>query len=201
MTPLVYVPAISPELEFCSRKWAIVYDVLERGNHRSIVEITEAVYERAMSHADLLFRRLEESVTDGASGSLRPNWVNTSRGSNWASWARLFLPRGRTRIGSIGLWLGYDATAVRLFGWVWPRWGGLDGRRELVRFCRLKGVDACLPHENPKKYPGMSHEDGVLWLDRQLNTRMPLESLATFLAARTRSFCRAAKPILVRLAS
>lgn len=200
MPPLVYVPAISPELAFCSRKWAIINDVLERENQRPIVEITEAVYERAWTHADVLFRRLEDAVTDGASGRLRPNWVNTNRGSNWASWARLFLPRGRTRIGSIGLWLGYDATALRLFGWVWPRWGGLDGRRELVRVCRLKGVDACLPYEDPKKYPGMTQDDGVLWLDRQLSTRMPLESLAGIVKARSKAFCRVAKPVLARLA-
>lgn len=200
MAKRLVVPALSPELIFMSRNWAIAEEILDRRSTDALTELTNAVFVRAGEHADTVFEKLEDAVSEEADGVLRIAWVNTNRAENWASWGRLYMPRGRTRVGSAGLWLGFDALALRLIGWLWPRWGGLDGRRELVRRCqgRFKGV--CLPYEHPEKYPGFTEDDGVLWLDRRLNERMSADDLAKDVAAEARRFFKAAKPVLRELA-
>jgi hypothetical protein len=196
----LFVPAISPELSFISRNWSIVEEISVGKNDEPIREIADAVIDRGCADADVLLRRLEEAISDGLAGVLRIDWVNARRSRSWASRARLFMPKGRTRIGTAGIWLGYDATALCLFGWIWPRYGGLDGRRELVRICRPRIPITCLPYEHPKKYPGLTEDDGVLWLDERLTARTRLDELTASVSTQARVFFRVSRPTLKMLA-
>ena len=196
----VFIPAISPELGFLSRNWAVAEEILDKKGNGAVKELTNAVFVRAGEHADAVFGKLEESMSARLSGVLRIDWANTNRAENWASWGRLYLPRGRTRVGSAGIWLGFDAMALRLIGWVWPRWGGLDGRRELVRICQRKVSGVCLPYEHPKKYPGLTEDEGIIWLDEQISERVAADDLARNVGLRARKFFKTARPVLQELA-
>jgi hypothetical protein len=176
-----------------------VEEVLDHEDHSALYTLTYDAFHRACNHADFIFRRLEESISARMAGTLRLEWVNTNRAENWASRARLFMPRARSNIGGAGLWLGYDATALRLFGWLWPRYGGLDGRREVVRVCKQKVSDVCLPYEHPEEYPGLTEDDGVLWLDERLTTKTSADELAERTSKQAKLFFRAAKPVLALL--
>lgn len=196
----IWMPALSPELAFLSRHWSTAEEIGAQKGNGKVKQLTEAVYERACVHADMVFKALEEAVSAKAGDILRIAWVNTNRGTNWASWARLYMPRSRTRIASAGFWLGYDSMALRLIGWLWPQWGGLDGRRELVRICRSKVSATCLACEHPQKYPGLTEDDGIVWYDRKLSERLTTDDLASDLAQQARVFFKAAKPVLRELA-
>lgn len=90
---------------------------------------------------------------------------------------------------------------MRLFGWVWPKRGGLDGRRELARVCQKK-VFARMPSDYANHYPGMAEDDlgTVLWMDKHLTTRGDLESLAKYVGSQAKAFFKVAKPVLHKLA-
>jgi hypothetical protein len=201
MKKTVVIPAITREIEFISRN-AAVADQIWESQSGPLFELTYAVWERACASTDVLLRKLEEEVAAKVRGILRINWANTNRGNNWESWARVFMPKGpERRMATAGLHLGENLMALRLVGWMWPRWGGLDGRRELVRVCRKKIRRVCLASEYPARYPGWSEDDAVVWYDHQISIKSSLAEVAKDLGREARTFFKTARPVLVELAN
>jgi hypothetical protein len=200
MPPRISIPAVTREMEFIAHNAVTADEILEKESETTLAILTDTVYARADSEVDYLLRELELAVSSAIGGVVRLNWVNTSRGLNWASWGKLYSPRGPLRrIGSAGLWLDHNLQPLRLIGWIWPRWGGLDGRREVVRLCRKKMKSVCLPHEHPKQYKGWKEDDGVVWFDEQLGLRTSLDGLGQRLAKDARRFFKLARPVLQSL--
>lgn len=201
MRKLMNVAAISREMHFIARNHPIVEDVFDNTREGPVFELTSAVWKKARVDADFLLRKFETEITEAAAGILRVEWVNTNRGEYWEPWARVFMARGpKRRIASLGLVLGHTKMALRLTGWIWPRWGGLDGRQELARVCHKKISDVCLPYEVSGRYPGWTEEDGIVWFDEQLSLRTSLNEISYAIQKRTRAFLKAARPVLKELA-
>jgi hypothetical protein len=194
------VPAVSRELHFIAQNAAIVMDVIDNLADGPLFELTDAVNKKAAVDADRILRQLEREITESASAVLRVEWANTNRGDYWEPWARVFMPRGpKRRIASLGLVLGHSKMALRLVGWIWPRWGGLDGRQELTRVCAKKVGAVYLPYES-RRYPGWTEDDGIIWFDEQLSLNTSLDNLRHNLHRRSRVFLKAARPVLEELA-
>jgi hypothetical protein len=188
-------PAISREIEFAAREARTISDVLE-GPEGPLRELTDVVNQKAAVDSDRLLRNLELAITDSARGIVRVEWANTNRGDYWEPWARVFAPRGpKRRIAYLGLMLGHSKLALRLVGFLWPRWGGLDGRHELVRICRKRFPHVCLPYES-SRYPGLGEEYGIVWFDAQLSVKTPLQEIRDALGKQARAFLRTASPVL-----
>jgi hypothetical protein len=197
----LFIPAITKEVEFCAHNVTAMEAVLHNDRASPLRHLTHAVADRGNADAQKLLRALEAGISGTLVGIMRLNWVNTNRGENWASWGKLYMPRGpMRRVGSAGILLGEAPTPLRLLGWIWPRWGGLDGRRELVHLCQKKVKAVCLPHENAGRYPYWKDDDGVIWLDYQLTLRSSLADVVKGVSLEARRFFRVAKPILKKLA-
>jgi hypothetical protein len=69
-----------------------------------------------------------------------------------------------------------------------------------VRICRTKIAITCLPYENPKRYPTLTQDDGILWLDERLTERTQLEEIAETVSKQARAFFKVARPVLLDLA-
>jgi hypothetical protein len=196
----LFVPAISREVEFTAHNVDTMVAVWESQPKSTLGELIEAVSKRANTDADKLLRALEVGISHALSGIVRIRWVNTNRGENWESQGKLYMPRGpMRRIGLAGLTLGEAPTPLRLFGWIWPRRGGSDGRRELVHRCQKKVRAVCLPHQNPARYPDWTEDDGVIWLDEQLSLRTPMRTIIKDVSHQAKVFFRATKPMLKEL--
>lgn len=197
----ISIPAISREVHFIARNNPIVEDIFDNARDGPVFELTNAVWKKARIDADFLLRKLEAGITEAAAGILRVEWANTNRGEYWEPWARVFMPRGpKRRMASLGLVLGHTKMALRLIGWIWPRWGGLDGRQELARVCSKKIGDVCLPYEVPGRYPEWTEDDGIVWLDEQLSLRTSLQEISHTVSKRARAFLKVARPVLEELA-
>jgi hypothetical protein len=189
-------------MEFVAHNEITVSEILEKDSDSALWILTDAVHTRATMDVDYVLRELETAISSAIAGAARLNWVNTNRGMNWASWGRLYSPRGPLkRLGSAGLWLHDTLIPLRLVGWVWPKLGGLDGRRELVRVCQKKMKEVCLPHEHPKRYPGWKEDDGVVWFDEQLTLRSTLDGLSDRISKQAKRFFKLARPALQDLAA
>jgi hypothetical protein len=198
---MIKIPAITKEVDFVGRYATAIEEVLDSGKG-SLLDLTEKVVQRAESDVESTLRKLEEQVSHAAKSILRIEWINTSRGSNWHSKARLFVPMGpKKRIGSVGLYLDNEPMPIRLLGWVWPSKGGLDGRRELVRACRKKlRSDVLLASEHVDRFPGWADDDGIIWYEEGVSLRTSLEDLAADLKEHARKFFKCSAAVLTRLA-
>jgi hypothetical protein len=197
----VVIPAISREIEFCAHNARTMEAVLDSDEGSPLAELTARVAQRANKDTDRLLRDLEAAVANALAKTIRLRWVNTNRAENWWSWGKVYMPRGPMRsIAHTGIILSDEPMPLRLIGWLWPRWGGIDGRREFVHRCSKKIKRVCLPHEDAKRYPGWTEEDGIIWLDEQLTLRTAYDDLLATVATQARRFFRSAKPILKALA-
>jgi hypothetical protein len=196
MARKVSVPAISREIEFIALNWPAVEEVLDRDGEQ-LSELTNAVWERAQADVYKLFRALEVEMSEVVRGLVRIDWINTDRGANWESWGSVFMPMGpKKRIAYVGFWLGEVPLALRLVGWIRPRYGGVDGRRRLVQQCERKVKGVCLPYDYPKRYPSLTEQHPVVWFDQQLSLTTALNTLAMDLRRASKIFFKAARPLL-----
>jgi hypothetical protein len=202
MNKRISVPAVSHEMEFVARNWAVIEDLAENVKKGAVVDLTEMVWEKARVDVDRLLRALERAVTDAGDGTLRVLWANTNRGESWQPWARVYLSRGpKRKIADLGFTLCENKMALRLIGWIWPRWGGLDGRHRLARYCNNKVGDVFFPSERARRFPGWSDNDGVIWLDEQLTIRTTLDQITESVQRRARRFLKAARWPLIELSN
>src|SRR5688572_27365547 len=133
MRTKVFMPAITREMEFCANNAPTMEEILEKESSSPLGKLTDRVADRANRNADELLRAVEAAVSEALPGVMRLIWANTNRAENWWSWGKVYMPHGpKRRIGSAGIMLAELPTPLRLIGWMWPRWGGMDGRRELV---------------------------------------------------------------------
>jgi hypothetical protein len=196
----ILIPAITREMEFCAHNARTMEAIFENEERSALGQLIGRVGLRANEDTDKLLRAVEAGVSDALTGIIRLNWVNTNRGENWWSWGKLYMPRGpMRRIGSAGILLAETPTPLRLIGWIWPRWGGMDGRRELVHTCRKKLKTVCLPQENLARYPDWTEDDGIVWLDDQLTLRSSFDEVVLTVARQAKTFFRMAKSILKKL--
>jgi hypothetical protein len=197
----VFIPGITREIEFCAHNARTMEAILHGDDERSaLYRLTDSVASRANQDTDKLLRVMEAAVSDALAGIIRLKWVNTNRAENWESKGKLYMPRGPMRsMGSAGILLAETPTPLRLIGWIWPRRGGLDGRRELVHRCRKKLKAVCLAYENPTRYPEWTEDDGIVWLDEQLTLRSSFDDLVLNVSRQAKAFFRTAKPILKKL--
>jgi hypothetical protein len=198
----ILIPAITREIEFCAYNVRTMEAILENENRSALGTLTESVALRANQDTDKLLRAVEGRVSEALAGIIRLRWVNTNRAENWWSWGKLYMPRGpmRRSMGQTGIMLAESPTPLRLIGWIWPRLGGMDGRRELVHVCRRKLKAVCLAHENPRRYPDWTEDDGIVWLDEQLTLRSSFDDVVLTVSREAKTFFRIAKPILRKLA-
>lgn len=197
--PRVDLPALSPEMEFIAANEAIAERVREKGKG-AVRELTEAVWDRADEDASRLLSHLRDVISDSASSIFRIEWIN--RSMEWQSTGRLFKRMGpKRRIALIGVYIDNEPMPVRVVAWIWPKWGGLDGRRELVRACQERFPSVCLASEHPDRYPAWAEDDGIVWFEERLSAKTSLEDLMQRLRTRAKAFLKSAKPVLEDLAS
>ena len=202
MTKLASLPMITPEVAFIANHSDYVEHILESERESKIGLLTQAVWSTATRDMEDILGRVEDGVKESLKGVVRITWVNTNRGEKWNSRARIFVPKGPKRqIGSMGFWLGDNEHALRFFGWVWPRRGGREGRREFVRRCKKRSyARVCLPIDDIKRFPGFVEDDGIIWFDEQLTRKTREDDLLDRVRKQARRFFKVARPILDELA-
>jgi hypothetical protein len=190
------IPAISHELEFIATHLEEASDIWD-GNIKIdplLKQLSDTVYVRAEKDAAELLDQLKDTIAQGAKGFFRIN--NWHRSGVWEVYSEIYWGmKGRKKsVGWVGLHVGHGKEGFRLFAYINPRRGGLDGRRKFALACKKKIEQVHLTRDDQKRYANWN--DCIIWFEKKLTLQTSREELRTEITKQAKKFVAVAKPLL-----